>query len=480
MVPQFAQLQNGYTRLWETMTIRSEWAEKANQAARAIVNNKREYRIVETLVGVPWFVVGIIHQMESGGNFKTHLHNGDALSARTANEPSGRPINGNPPFQWYESAADALHYDKLDQVTDWTCERLAYELEKYNGFRSRTEHNINTPYLWSGCTHYDRGKFVRDNIFDANFRSKQVGAMPILRSLMLLDPSVASALASQTPTAQAADAGQLQLDVKELQSRLAKLPFYGDEIDGFLGPKTRNAIRAFLVTQQITDVRNWTKARLLVAGKQALCQLDGIDVGEIDGIHGPQTEYALSVYEARKRGDRTAEAWRDQEEKKPPLVKAPPKSTCWPGQSDVERFFGEKGENQTKLIFPYPMRLAWQTSTVCRSTVCHEKIHDAALRVLTRALDHYGIDKIRALGLDLFGGCLNVRLMRGGSAWSMHSWGIAFDFDPDRNQLRWGKDKAAFAHPEYERWFDLWEEEGAISLGRSRNYDWMHTQFAVF
>jgi len=54
-----------------------------------------------------------------------------------------------------------------------------------------------------------------------------------------------------------------------------------------------------------------------------------------------------------------------------------------------------------------------------------------------------------------------------------------FDFDPDRNQLKWGQDKAAFARPEYEKWFELWEEERAISPGRSRNFDWMHTQFAA-
>jgi hypothetical protein len=68
--------------------------------------------------------------------------------------------------------------------------------------------------------------------------------------------------------------------------------------------------------------------------------------------------------------------------------------------------------------------------------------------------------------------------MRGGNAWSMHSWGIAFDFDPDRNQLKWGRDKAAFGRPEYGKWFELWEE-GAISLGRARNFDWMQTQFAT-
>jgi hypothetical protein len=125
------------------------------------------------------------------------------------------------------------------------------------------------------------------------------------------------------------------------------------------------------------------------------------------------------------------------------------------------------------------MRLAWDTTTFVKSTSCHQKVHDAALRILTRVLDHYGLDKIRELRLDLFGGCLNVRRMRGGNAWSMHSWGVAFDFDPDRNQLKWGRDRAAFARPEYGKWFELWEEEGAISLGRARNFDWMHTQFAT-
>ncbi len=130
-----------------------------------------------------------------------------------------------------------------------------------------------------------------------------------------------------------------------------------------------------------------------------------------------------------------------------------------------------------RLALPYPMRLAWDTSTVVHSTLCYEKVHEAAARVLTRVLDHYG-DNIMLLGLDLFGGSLNVRKMRGGSAWSMNSWGIIFDFDPARNQLRWGKDKAAFYRPEYAKWFDLSEEEGAISLGRLRNYDWIHVQFA--
>ncbi|MCA1748660.1 MAG: M15 family metallopeptidase [Sphingomonadales bacterium] len=68
--------------------------------------------------------------------------------------------------------------------------------------------------------------------------------------------------------------------------------------------------------------------------------------------------------------------------------------------------------------------------------------------------------------------------MRGGSSWSMHSWGIAIDFDPANNQLRWGRDRARMAKPAYAPFLNAWESEGWISLGRERNFDWMHVQAA--
>jgi hypothetical protein len=108
----------------------------------------------------------------------------------------------------------------------------------------------------------------------------------------------------------------------------------------------------------------------------------------------------------------------------------------------------------------------------------HEKVHDSIARVLSRVLDFYGPVAIAEYRLDIFGGSLNVRKKRGSNAWSMHSWGIAVDYDPLNNQLKWGRDKATFAKPVYETWFKLWEEEGWLSLGRARNYDWMHLQAA--
>jgi hypothetical protein len=49
--------------------------------------------------------------------------------------------------------------------------------------------------------------------------------------------------------------------------------------------------------------------------------------------------------------------------------------------------------------------------------------------------------------------------------------------NPEQNQLRWGKDRAVFAKPEYDKFWEIVEKHGGVSLGRERNYDWMHFQF---
>ncbi len=141
-------------------------------------------------------------------------------------------------------------------------------------------------------------------------------------------------------------------------------------------------------------------------------------------------------------------------------------------------FYGPVGEHQTSITLPYPMVLAWDGAAQVKRITCHQKCADALQQIFEDVLARYGLKDIKRLRLDQFGGCLNVRKMRGGNAWSIHSWGAAVDIDPDRNQLRWGRDKAALAKAEYEDFWQIVEDQGGVSLGREKNFDWMHFQFA--
>lgn len=148
-----------------------------------IMANQARYEAVQAQTKVPWYVVAVIHSLEGSLNFKTHLHNGDPLTAKTVHVPKGRP-KGTPPFQWEESAIDALEFDNMTAVNKWTLAAALFKLEGFNGFGYRTKHpEVLTPYLWSFSNHYQKGKFVADGKFDPTAVSKQCGAAVILKSL---------------------------------------------------------------------------------------------------------------------------------------------------------------------------------------------------------------------------------------------------------------------------------------------------------
>jgi lysozyme family protein len=187
----FEALASEYADLWDTMEIRAERMPAITATARAILKERARYAQIERLTNVPWFVVGIIHAMEAGLRFDRHLHNGDSLAARTWQVPKGRPLTGRAPFTWEESAADALLMKGFDKVPAWTVPRIAYELERYNGWGYRRFHaETLSPYLWSGTRHYTRGKYVADSRWSATAVSAQSGAMALLKRLAELEPSL--------------------------------------------------------------------------------------------------------------------------------------------------------------------------------------------------------------------------------------------------------------------------------------------------
>jgi hypothetical protein len=139
--------------------------------------------------------------------------------------------------------------------------------------------------------------------------------------------------------------------------------------------------------------------------------------------------------------------------------------------------YGQPGDpdNLTIIQLPYPMRIAWDLTKSVNKMQCHKLVAVNFLEVFGDLLHHYGLEKLKELEIDLFGGCVNVRLMRGSKTkWSRHSWGIAIDLDPARNTLKETSKTARFARPEYKPMIDIFYKHGFVGLGPEKNRDWMH------
>lgn len=254
------------------------------------------------------------------------------------------------------------------------------------------------------------------------------------------------------------------IDPKTIQNYLHGKGAYTGAIDGQLGLASLTAMNAVLTNTGVVT-KNWTYARIRI-GLEQLMMKSVSDVGEIDGISGPRYQYGLELYQNYLR---------DQD---PPAVAVVDKSTQWPRQKDIEAFYGKPGANQVKMSTPYPLFLDWDQSVKINAFMIHTKCAESATRAMEKILSVYGPTQIHQLGLNQFGGCLNVRPMRGGTRMSMHSWGCAIDWDADRNSLRMDHKTAQLAKPEYQPFIDAWYTEGWIGLGRERDFDWMHVQAA--
>jgi lysozyme family protein len=188
--PTFEQLKTEYEQLWTSCQIRPEFAERVAWHRTKLLQNRPRYEQVSAATGAPWWFIGIVHALEASFSFQGHLHNGDPLSARTVNVPANRPPRWNPPNDWLSSAIDAITFEGFAGQSDWTVARALYRFEGYNGFSYRTK-GINSPYLWSFSTHYAKGKFVRDHVYDPNAVSAQCGAAVMLKALQLAGEKIA-------------------------------------------------------------------------------------------------------------------------------------------------------------------------------------------------------------------------------------------------------------------------------------------------
>jgi hypothetical protein len=243
---------------------------------------------------------------------------------------------------------------------------------------------------------------------------------------------------------------------------------YTDTLDGLVGKNTLKGLAAIHAIDA-----GWSVNRKINGAIQYYAKKNGLEIGPLDGWWRPDTEEAFHQLSHLLDNGTMPKPWRPED-----IEDVNPNN--WPRQytPEFDAFYGAPGENLVTIVFPYPMKLSWEPYSKVTRTSCHSKVKESLERVLVKVKDIYGLDAISELRLDRFGGCYNKRRVRGGTKWSMHSWAIALDFDHTRNKLEWGRDKAVFAKPEYVKWWEIWEEEGWLSLGRQRNFDWMHVQAA--
>lgn len=260
------------------------------------------------------------------------------------------------------------------------------------------------------------------------------------------------------------------IPVAVLQEILSTPGYEVGKIDGIPGPKFYAAAKV-VAKDAGANVKDDPKNLMVVAEQYVMDHL-GLDVGKIDGFNGPVTEAAREAF-FRLDWRGTINSTRPGDNF-PALV-----LNTWPKQSAVRSFYGAPGTGLVTFTVPYKLRLAWDLDVSVSKITAHAKVKDSTLRVLEAVKAVYGEAEIKRLRLDVYGGTYNNRAMRGGTALSMHAYGIAHDWDPERNQLKWGRDRASLARPEYDKWWEAWTKEGWFSLGKARNYDWMHVQAAT-
>ena len=247
------RLAEEYSSLYKSCETKAAHYDEVDGLVDRIIDHRSRYENVGDTLGIPWYFIAAIHNMESSQNFSGHLHNGDPLTARTKHVPEGRPKQGNPPFTWEESAADALKLRRLQNIQEWSLTRVLYELEGYNGWGYRLYHtHVLSPYLWSFSEHYVSGKYIADGTWSDTARSRQCGAVILIKRLeergeitlhTIKDPIFFYSTHEET-------------EADKLQQFLNQFDGVALRVDGWPGEKTSDAMKKLFGFYLKGDPRN--------------------------------------------------------------------------------------------------------------------------------------------------------------------------------------------------------------------------------
>ena len=218
--------------------------------AKVAIANKGRYLAIARQAGMPdiaWVFIAVSHYRESSQDFSRSLAQGDKWNEESTHVPAGRG-----PFKSFEEAAvDALVKCSpyAARLKDWSIGGMLTNLERYNG-TGYANRGIPSPYIWSGTDQYRSGKYVRDGVFDPDTVDKQIGCAGLILTMMQLDPSIKFDGPVQIQPRPIQPSPQPVRDGMWLQNSLNRLGASPKlELDGIVGPATRNAVRAFQLAQ---------------------------------------------------------------------------------------------------------------------------------------------------------------------------------------------------------------------------------------
>jgi lysozyme family protein len=221
----FEATERGYANLWKTATLKGGAdTTNADRVADKIIAAEQRYRAVQVATGVPWYFIGDLHNRESSCNFAGVLHNGEKIIGTgqvTTLEPPGR----GPFSTWEEAAIDALKLKNMHRVQDWSVARMLYQAEVFNGL-GYVGKGINSPYVWAGTNHEQRGKYVADHKFDPNADDTQLGVAAVLIRLAQKRPDIhADLYPTEKPQVDSQTSDDVLLkEISGLRADIAALP----------------------------------------------------------------------------------------------------------------------------------------------------------------------------------------------------------------------------------------------------------------
>ena len=221
----FEATERGYAKLWGAATLKAGAdASQAETFSDKIIAAEQRYKAVQAATGgVPWYFVGALHMRESSCNFAGVLHNGEKIIGTgrvTTLEPDGR----GPFSTWEEAAIDALKLKNMQRVQVWSVARMLFQAEVFNGL-GYVGKGINSPYVWAGTSHEQRGKFVADRVFDPTTDDTQLGVAAVLIRLAQKRPDIYADLYPATPVEKPAmDDNDLLKEIQGLRADIAGLP----------------------------------------------------------------------------------------------------------------------------------------------------------------------------------------------------------------------------------------------------------------